>query len=52
MCIFADWLNWASLNTMVSQERDIYIYIYIYIYLSTSLDTIPVTGEYHRNLFL
>jgi hypothetical protein len=44
MYILADWLYWASLNNMVSQER--------YINLSTDLDTIPVTGEYHRNIFL
>jgi hypothetical protein len=44
MYISADWLYYASLNSLVSQER--------YISLSNYLDTIPVNGKYHRNVFL
>ena len=42
MYILADWLYYASLHKLVSQER--------YINLSNYLDTIPIIGKYHRNL--
>jgi hypothetical protein len=42
MYILADWLYYAYLNNMISQER--------YINLYTYLDTIPIIGKYHRNL--
>ena len=42
MCILANWLTYASLTTMVSQE--------IYINLSKYLDTIPSMGKSQRNL--
>jgi hypothetical protein len=44
MYILADWLYYAYCNNMVSQER--------YINLFNYLDTIPIIGKYHRNLFL
>jgi hypothetical protein len=44
MYILADWLYYAYCNNLVSQER--------YINLSNYLDTIPIIGKYHRNLFL
>jgi hypothetical protein len=42
MYLLADWLYWASLNNLVSQER--------YINLSTYLSTIPSVGEYFKML--
>ena len=42
MYVLADWLYWASLNNLVSQER--------YINLSTCLNTIPSVGEYFSML--
>jgi hypothetical protein len=42
MYLLADWLYWASLNNLVSQER--------YINLSTYLNTIPSVGEYFKML--
>ena len=42
MYVLADWLYWASLNNLVSQER--------YINLSKYLNTIPTVGEYFRIL--
>ena len=42
MYILADWLYWASLINIVSQER--------YINLSTYLNTVPSVGEYFRML--
>ena len=44
MCILADLLYYASLNTMVSQE--------IPIDLPTSLDTMPTIGKHHLNILL
>jgi hypothetical protein len=40
----ADWLCYASLNSLVSQEGC--------INLSNYFDTIPVIGKYHRHLCL
>ena len=37
MYLLADWLYWASINNLVSQER--------YIELSKYLNTIPTVGE-------
>ena len=42
MYILADWLHWASLNNLISQER--------YINLSAYLNTIPSVGEYFKIL--
>ena len=42
MYLLADWLYWASLNNLVSQER--------YIELSKYFNTIPSVGEYFRML--
>ena len=42
MCVLADLLYYASLNTMVSQE--------IPIDLQTSLDTMPTVGKHHINI--
>ena len=42
MYLLADWLYYASLHKLVTQER--------YINLSNYLDTIPIIGKYHRNL--
>ena len=42
MYILADWLYYASQNTIISQD--------IYLKLPTYLDTTPSIGKYHRNL--
>ena len=42
MYVLADWLYWASLNNLVSQER--------YNKLSIYLNTHPSVGEYFRML--
>ena len=42
MYLLADWLYWASLNNLVSQER--------YKTLSTYLSAIPSVGKYFNQL--